>query len=43
MLDHLLREADNPKLMTAGLKDTLIAHAGGNPRTLVVLADGCWR
>ena len=40
MLDHLLREAGNPGLMTAGLKDTLIAHAGGTPRTLVILADG---
>jgi len=40
LLDHLLREAGNPTLMTAGLKDTLIAHAGGNPRTLVILADG---
>lgn len=39
LLDHLLREAGNPSLMTAGLKDTLIAHAGGNPRTLVILAD----
>ena len=40
MLDHLLEEAGNPALMTAGLKDTLCAHAGGNPRALTVLADG---
>ena len=26
--------------MTAGLKDTLVAHAGGNARALTVLADG---
>ena len=25
--------------MTAGLKDTLVAHAAGNPRTLAVMAD----
>ena len=39
MLDHLLEEAGNPALMTAGLKDTLAAHAGGNPRALVIMAD----
>lgn len=39
LLDHLLEEAGNPALMTAGLKDTLVAHAGGNPRTLTVMAD----
>ena len=25
--------------MTSALKDTLCAHAGGNPRTLTVMAD----
>ena len=40
LLDHLLREAGNPALMTEALKDTLIAHSGGNPRTLAILADG---
>ena len=25
--------------MTNGLKDTLCAHAGGNPRALTVMAD----
>ena len=40
MLDRLLEEAGNPALMTAGLKDTLCAHAGGNPRALTVMADG---
>ena len=40
LLDHLLEEAGNPALMTAGLKDTLVAHAGGNFRTLTVMADG---
>ena len=25
--------------MTDALKDTLVAHAGGNPRTLTVMAD----
>ena len=40
MLDHLLEEAGNPTLMTRGLKDTLVAHAGGNFRTLTIMADG---
>lgn len=40
LLDHLLREAGNPALMTEALKDTLVAHSGGNPRTLAILADG---
>ena len=40
LLDHLLEEAGNPALMTPGLKDTLCAHAGGNPRALTVLGDG---
>ncbi len=39
LLDHLLACAGNPALMTDGLKDTLCAHAGGNPRTLTVMAD----
>ena len=26
-------------MSTAGLKDTLVAHAGGNPRSLTVMAD----
>ena len=39
LLDHLLEEAGNPALMTAGLKHTLVAHAAGNPRTLVIMAD----
>ena len=25
--------------MTAGLKDTIVAHAGGNPRALAVMGD----
>jgi len=40
LLDHLLEEAGNPALMTAGVKDALVGHAGGNPRALVVMADG---
>jgi len=32
LLDHLVEQAGNPALMTAGLKDTMVAHAGGNPR-----------
>ena len=36
---HLLAQAGNPALITDALKDTLIAHAGGNPRTLTVMAD----
>ena len=39
LLDHLLEQAGNPGLMTAGLKDALVAHAAGNFRTLTVLAD----
>ena len=26
--------------MTTGLKDTLVAHASGNPRALAIMADG---
>ena len=40
MLDHLLEQAGNPALMTPGLKDTLVAHADGNPRALAIMADG---
>ena len=40
LLDHLLDRAGNPGLMTAGLKDTLVAHASGNPRALAIMADG---
>ena len=40
LLDHLLDAAGNPGLMTAGLKETLVMHAGGNPRALTVMADG---
>ena len=39
LLDHLLEEAGNPALMTAGLKNALVTHAGGNARTLTVMAD----
>ena len=39
LLEHLLDEAGNPALMTDALKDTLVAHAGANPRTLTVMAD----
>lgn len=40
LLDHLLEQAGNPGLVTAGLKDALVAHAAGNPRTLAIMADG---
>jgi len=40
LLDHLLTQAGNPGLMTPGLKETLVAHAGGNPRALAIMADG---
>ena len=40
MLDHLLEEAGNPALMTRDLKDTLVTHAGGNFRSLTIMADG---
>ena len=39
LLDHLLDQAGNPGLMTASLKDALVAHAAGNPRALTVMAD----
>jgi type II secretory pathway predicted ATPase ExeA len=38
-LDHLLRAAGNPALMTAELKTTLAEHAAGNYRVLMNLAD----
>ena len=37
-LEHLLRAAGNPSLMTDGLKTTLVEHAAGNYRVLVTLA-----
>ena len=40
LLDHLLNEAGNPALMTTGLKEALVGHAAGNPRALVIMADG---
>ena len=39
LLDHLLDAAGNPGLMTPGLKETLVAHAAGNPRALAIMAD----
>ncbi|MYF30843.1 MAG: AAA family ATPase [Gammaproteobacteria bacterium] len=39
LLDHLLRAAGNPALMTAELKTALTTHAGGNPRSLAIMAD----
>ena len=39
LLEHLLDEAGNPALMSTVLKDTLVAHAAGNPRALTVMAD----
>ena len=39
LLDHLLDEAGNPGLMTAPLKTTLVQHAAGNPRAMVVMGD----
>ena len=40
LLDHLIEQAGNPGLMTPGLKNTLVAHAGGNYRALTFLGDG---
>ena len=40
LLDHLLEQAGNPGLMTSGLKDTIVAHASGNPRALAIMAEG---
>ncbi len=39
LLDHLVEQAGNPGLMSAELKDTLVTHAGGNPRALTVMGD----
>ena len=38
-LDHILEAAGNPRLMTPGLKDTLVQHAAGNYRILTHQAD----
>ena len=37
-LRHALDKAGNPRLMSAGLLDTLVDHAGGNHRTLMAHA-----
>jgi len=37
-LRHALDKAGNPRLMTPGLVDTLVDHAGGNHRTLMAHA-----
>lgn len=37
-LEHLLRAAGNPSLMTDTLKTTLVEHAAGNYRVLITLA-----
>ena len=39
LLDHLLDEAGNPGLMTPDLKDCVVQHAAGNPRTMAVMGD----
>ncbi len=39
VLDHVLKEAGNPTLMTSGLKQTLCEHAAGNLRVLMVMSD----
>ena len=38
-LNHVLKSAGNPKLMTAGLVQTLAEHAAGNLRLLMNLAN----
>lgn len=35
MMKTRIEKAGNPTLMTAGLIETLVEHAGGNPRTLL--------
>jgi type II secretory pathway predicted ATPase ExeA len=37
-LRHVLEQAGNPRLLTPGLLDTLVDHAGGNHRTLMAHA-----
>jgi type II secretory pathway predicted ATPase ExeA len=37
-LNHVLKTAGNPKLMTPGLLQTLCEHAAGNPRLLMNMA-----
>jgi len=38
-LEHLLKEAGNPRLMTSPLIDTLAEHAAGNYRLLMNMAN----
>jgi general secretion pathway protein A len=35
LLEHAVSKAGNPKLMTAGLMETLVEHAAGNPRIVM--------
>jgi type II secretory pathway predicted ATPase ExeA len=37
-LDHVLRQAGNPRLVSSQLKNTLCEHAAGNYRTLCTMA-----
>jgi type II secretory pathway predicted ATPase ExeA len=39
MLEHALREAGNPKLITSGCLEAIVAHSGGNPATMMLTAD----
>lgn len=39
VLDHRLKAAGGPKLMTGGLQQTLCEHAAGNLRVLMTMAD----
>lgn len=38
VMNHALKTAGNPKLITESLRETLIEHAGGNYRSLMVTA-----
>lgn len=31
LLDQLIEQGGNPRLMTAGIKETIVTHAGGKP------------
>lgn len=39
LLEHLLDRSGNPGLVTDGLKQTLVQHAGGNPRVMCGMAS----
>ena len=39
ILAHAIAAAGNAKLMTVGVMETIVTHSGGNPRTMMNMAD----